>query len=129
MSNNTKVERITAQDLKAGYKADEGKSRLGLIPPDVLIELGNLYAMGAKKYADDNWKLGMEYSRVYDAMLRHAFKFWAGEDFDQTDGQHHLDSVIWCAIALRYFELHPEEYARFDSRKKKPVRAAEGDQK
>lgn len=120
---------ITEETLKGGFKADAGKSRVDLIPPDVLIELGNLYAMGAAKYADDNWKIGMEYKRVYAAMLRHAFKWWSGEEFDQTDGQHHLDSVIWCGVALRYYMLHYDKYEQFDSRTNAPILATEKNQK
>lgn len=120
---------ITEEALKGGFKADADKSRVDLIPPEVLIELGNLYGMGAKKYADDNWKIGMDYKRVYAALLRHVYKWWAGEELDQTDGQHHLDSVIWCAVALRYYMLHYDKYAQFDSRNDKPIRATEGNQK
>ena len=116
---------ITPEALKGGFKADAGKSRVDLIPPEVLLELGELYAMGAAKYADDNWKLGMEYNRVYGALLRHLYKWWGGEEFDQVDGQHHLQSVIWCAIALRYYTKHEEQYKEFDSRWKAPVRAKE----
>jgi len=123
------LEQITPEALKGGFKADAGKSRVDLIPPDVLLELGNLYALGAKKYDDDNWKLGMEFKRVYSAMQRHALKWWGGEEYDQVDGQHHLDSVIWCAVALRYYMLHYEEYKEFDSRKSAPKRAVEGSQK
>jgi hypothetical protein len=122
-------EQITDEALKGGFKADDGKSRVDLIPPDVLIELGKLYGLGAKKYADDNWKIGIEYKRVYAALLRHIYKWWAGEELDQIDGQHHLDSVIWCAVALRYYQLHYDKYSKFDSRQDKPVRATEGSQK
>jgi hypothetical protein len=122
-------EQITPEALKGGFKADAGKSRVDLIPPDVLLELGNLYALGAAKYADDNWKLGMEFKRVYSAMMRHTLKWWAGEELDSVDGQHHLDSVIWCAVALRYYMLHYEKYKEFDSRTNTPVRAEEGNQK
>lgn len=120
---------ITPEALKGGFKADAGKSRVDLIPPEVILELGKLYAIGAVKYDDDNWKLGMDYKRVYAAMQRHALKWWAGEELDPVDGQHHLDSVIWCAVALRYYMLHYEKYKDFDSRYVKPQRAVEGNQK
>lgn len=122
-------DKITEEALKGGFKADAGKPRMGLIPPDVLIEVAKLYTMGAAKYSDDNWKLGMDYYRVYDAMQRHANYFWAGEERDPIDGQHHLDSVIWCAMTLRYYQLHEEQYKEFDSRKKAPVRAKNAGQK
>jgi hypothetical protein len=120
---------ITEDALKGGFKADDGKSRVDLIPPEVLLELGKLYGLGAVKYADDNWKLGIEYKRVYAAMLRHAYKWWAGEEVDEVDKQHHLDSVIWCAVALRYYMLHYDKYNKFDSRTDAPIRATQGNQK
>lgn len=129
MSKFAESDKITPENLKGGYKSDDGKSRMDLIPPEVLIELGNLYGMGSKKYADDNWKIGMEFKRVYAAMQRHANKWWAGEELDQTDGQHHLDSVIWGAMSLRYYMLHYDKYEQFDSRKAKPILAEAKDQK
>ena len=93
----------------AGRKSDNGKARMDLIPPNIWLELGELYAKGCALYADRNWELGLNWSRVYAAMQRHANKFWAGEEFDEVDGQRHIISVIWCAIALaEYKHTHPE---------------------
>lgn len=116
---------ITETALEEGFKADAGKPRMDLIPPDVLLELGKLYALGASKYEDDNWKLGMDFKRVYAALQRHVLYWWGGEETDPIDGQHHLDSVIWCAIALRYYMLHYDTYEKFDSRRKSPTKATD----
>lgn len=121
-------EQITTEALQSGFKADKGKSAIDLIPPIVLLELGELYAKGASKYNPRNWELGMDYGRVYSAMMRHALKFWAGEEFDPVDGQHHLTSVIWNAVALRHYTMNPEKYGKFDSRNQEPIRAVEGNQ-
>lgn len=117
MKKEEERKQITPEALLSGFKSDAGKSRMDLIPPEVLIELGNLYSLGAEKYDDNNWKIGMEFGRVYAAMQRHANKWWAGEENDSVDGQHHLDSVLWCAVALRYYMLKYPEYEKFDSRK------------
>lgn len=102
------------QDLsKEGVKYDEGKARFSLIPVMPLREVANLYAMGAKKYSDRNWEKGIKWTRIYDAMNRHMTSWWAGETHDQVDRQHHLASVIWCALTLMEYErTHPE----FDDR-------------
>ena len=81
-------------------KYDDGKPRYDLIPPEALDGLARLYGMGAGKYEDRNWEKGMCWSRVFAAMMRHAWKWWRGEEYDQDDGQHHLLSVMWCAMAL-----------------------------
>ncbi|NIN67629.1 MAG: hypothetical protein GTO63_23590, partial [Anaerolineae bacterium] len=39
-----------------GLRFDEGKERVDLLPPDALMYLGKVYAMGAVKYGDRNWE-------------------------------------------------------------------------
>jgi hypothetical protein len=124
-------EQITPEALKGGFKADEGKSRVGLIPPRVILELGDLYAIGAKKYSSRNWELGMDFDRPYDALQRHLLKWWDGEELDPIDGQKHLTSVIWNAVALLHYMQNYEKYQQFDTRPHivAPTRATEGNQK
>ena len=88
-----------------GTKFDSKKPRTDLIPVAPLMSLADLYRMGADKYADRNWEQGMEYSRLYGALLRHLFKWWGGEEIDKEDGQHHLDSVAFCALGLREYTI------------------------
>lgn len=107
---------VTTEELtKGGTRADAGKSGVDMIPAEVLVELGNLYTYGAKKYTRDNWRRGMNYSRMYASLMRHLLAFWSGEAMD-AEGFHHLDAVIWGAVGLRYFELYPDTYAGFDDR-------------
>lgn len=101
---------------ETGLRLDEGKSRVDLIPAEVLMSLGDLYREGAKKYSDDNWRKGIPYKRMYGSLLRHLLKWWAGSEIDEETGVHHLDAVIWGAVGLRYFEMYPELYKQFDDR-------------
>jgi Domain of unknown function (DUF5664) len=32
--------------------------------------------------------------------MRHAWAWWGGEEEDQKSGLHHLESVLFCAMAL-----------------------------
>src|SRR5581483_6166522 len=90
-------------------KDDKGKMRFDLLPVRPLFYLADVYTRGAKKYADRNWEKGIQWGRVFAAMIRHAWKWWTGETFDSEDGQHHLASVAWCAFALMEYEVtHPE---------------------
>lgn len=96
-----------------GVKNDAGKMRYDLIPPEPLEKVAFVYTMGAGKYTDHNWRKGMAWSRVIGAMMRHIEAFRGGEALDQKDGQHHLASVVWCALTLMEYErTHPE----FDDR-------------
>ncbi|HZL18628.1 MAG TPA: dATP/dGTP diphosphohydrolase domain-containing protein [Polyangia bacterium] len=86
-------------------KKDDGKLRYDLIPPEALEELARVYTIGAAKYADNGWlNEPMRWGRIFRALVGHAFKWWAGESHDQTDGQHHLSSVAWCAFSLMVYE-------------------------
>lgn len=89
----------------SGTKFDEDKLRYDLIPEQALKELARVYTIGAKKYGDRNWEQGLKWGRVFAAMMRHAWAWWAGEQNDPVDGQHHLSSVAWCAFALMTYEL------------------------
>lgn len=86
-------------------KKDDGKPRFDLIPPEALEALAHLYRIGAEKYRPRGWEEGMDWGRIYRAMIGHANKWWAGETYDQIDGQHHLSSVAWCAFALFTYEM------------------------
>lgn len=85
-------------------KHDTDKPRYSLIPAYPLELLAALFTMGAKKYGDHNWRKGMTWGRIFSAMMRHAWKWWSGEQYDQEDGQHHLISVAWCAMVLIEYE-------------------------
>lgn len=100
-----------------GLKYDNGKCRLDLIPEDAMWVLGQVYTMGAQKYADWNWARGLKYSRVVAALRRHLGKFIMGESLDQEDRQHHLASVAWCALALLHYDLNKERFKEFDDRR------------
>ncbi len=87
-----------------GTKHDQDKARFDLIPVGPLERLAELYALGADKYGDRNWEEGMSWGRVFAAMMRHAWAWWRGETFDSENGQHHLASVAWCALALLEYD-------------------------
>lgn len=92
-----------------GMKKDAGKLRYDLIPVRPLAEVARVYTIGAAKYEPRGWEKGMAWGRIWGAMLRHSMRWWGGEKFDPVDGQHHLASVAWCALALmEYEETHPE---------------------
>ena len=88
-------------------RKDEGKAPLHLIPPWVMAPLAHLYEIGAKKYGAWNYiDHPQAWSRVSSAMERHIKKWQAGERFDQTDGQHHMLSVVWGAITLWIYDTY-----------------------
>lgn len=84
-----------------GTKLDAGKNQLGLISSIFLFGLGRVLTFGATKYAAHNWRKGIAYSRLYDALMRHLWAWWDGEDTDPETGESHLDHAACCLMFLR----------------------------
>ncbi len=84
-----------------GIKNDSEKSRVDLIPPEVLLSVGDVLRFGEKKYSADNWKKvenGMD--RYYAATLRHLFAWKSGEILDSESGLSHLAHAVTSLIFL-----------------------------
>ncbi len=88
----------------AGVKHDSDKLRYDLIPWYGHQELARVFTIGARKYGDNNWRGGFNWSRIIGAAKRHLEAFIRGEKFDLEDGQLHLSSLAWCAMILMEFE-------------------------
>ena len=102
---------------KIAIKHDLGKPRFDLIPPRALELVAQVMTVGQKEYGDRNWEKGLKWGRMFGAMMRHAWKWWSCQRYDQEDRQEHLASVAWCAFALLEYEhTHPE----LDDRPKNP---------
>lgn len=87
-----------------GVKFDSGKVRMELLPPELLVGVADILTFGAKKYADRNWEKGMDWSRVYGALLRHLNAWWGGEDTDPETGKSHLWHAGCCIAFLITYE-------------------------
>jgi hypothetical protein len=75
---------------KQGVKFDAGKVRWSLIPWKSVRCVLLILEVGAKKYAARNWEQGMDWSRPFDACIRHLTAWWEGEDTDKDTGYSHL---------------------------------------
>ena len=95
-----------------GVKADVGKLGTHLLPTRPLEAVARVLDFGAKKYAPDNWRAGIAYSRVYGAVLRHVWAWWRGETLDPESGQHHLACACTELMFLLEYELGPDASRR-----------------
>jgi len=75
---------------KKGVKYDQGKPRMELLPAESLEEIAKVFAFGAVKYGDWNWRGGIEISRLSGAVLRHIFAFLRGETNDPESNLPHV---------------------------------------
>lgn len=92
------------QVLKAGEKHDNGKLRWELLPYDSAEGIVKVLTLGAQKYSPRNWECGIEYGRVYGAVMRHVSAWWRGENTDPESGLSHLDHALCELMFLNAFE-------------------------
>lgn len=86
-------------------KHDQGKVRLDLMPPEIILAVGDILTFGQKKYGARNWERGMEWGRVFGALQRHLWAWWGGEDLDEETGRSHLWHAACCITFLVAYEM------------------------
>lgn len=97
-----------------GRKDDKGKVRFDLLPPELLFGVGTILTFGATKYGDRNWEKGMSWGRVFAALMRHMWAWWAGRGpttknfafgaLDDETGFSHLWHAGCCIAFLMAYE-------------------------
>ena len=93
----------------AGIKYDTEKNGLDMLPVYPLWAIGQVYTFGATKYAKDNWRDGMQWTRIYAAVLRHLLKWASGKDKDEETGLPHLAHAAFGLLTLlEYSQTHLE---------------------
>lgn len=92
-------------EYKGGLKLDTGKPMMGLVPSAALMEVAKVMTFGAEKYTPNNWRGGFDYSRLYDAGLRHIHQYIDGEDKDPESKLSHIAHAACCMLMLLEHEL------------------------
>ena len=101
--------------MTEAQKNDQEKPRLELIPPEFIFAVGEIFSFGAKKYGDNNWALGMKWSRVFGALMRHLWAWWRGDLHDAETGKSHL----WHAAAnLAFLIVYESRHIGIDDSSK-----------
>ena len=77
----------------------KSKLRFDLIPAKALQEVAKAYTIGADKHGDEDWRNEKDLNVFFAAMQRHAWRWKAGEQFDD-DGHHHLSAVVFNAMSI-----------------------------
>lgn len=90
-------------DAATGGMKGKKATQAGALDPVALIQLSRVAGMGADKYAAFNYLRGYDWSLSFNAMMRHALLFWAGEDCDPESGLPHMAHAAWMALSLVSF--------------------------
>lgn len=99
-----------------GLKYDGDKPPLELLSTSALNELGRVLGYGAEKYARNNWREGIVYSRLVSATMRHLLAFNDGEDLDPETGLSHVAHAM---CSLMFLEELRRERPELDDRRQR----------
>ncbi len=83
-------------------KYNEGKPKMSLIDHHCAVEQVKALEYGMNKYARNNYKKGLPFTEVIDALERHIGEFKEGQDNDQESGLPHTAHIQACAMMLSY---------------------------
>lgn len=76
--------------MSEGKKNDQGKAQLSLVSLESLTGEAKAMEFGKGKYGRNNYKGGMDWTRLLDACLRHTYAFINKEDNDPESKLNHL---------------------------------------
>jgi hypothetical protein len=93
---------MTLKSDTPGTKKDQDKSRMDLIDPDFLEDIGYVMGFGAQKYAAHNWRNGIAVSRLVSAAFRHLAAINRGEEIDPETGKPHAAHLACNAMFLHW---------------------------
>jgi len=88
----------------SGVKHDQGKPPMSMINREALVQEAYVMAFGRKKYDRDNWRGGMDWTRLVDAAMRHITAWSEGEDNDPETGITHLAHARCCLAFLIWYQ-------------------------
>lgn len=84
-------------------KFDRGKSRIDLIDPGFIKEIGDVMELGARKYTEESWKTIKDGKKRHTAaLLRHLYAYLDGEEFDEETEASHLINVAFNVMCIRW---------------------------
>jgi hypothetical protein len=84
----------------SGVKYDQGKLPMHLLDRTALEAVAGVLAHGAVKYAPENWRGGIEYTRLIGAAMRHLHALNDCEDVDPESGHLHAAHAMCCLMML-----------------------------
>ncbi len=93
------------EQMSTGSQRDtqDDKPRFDLIGVEGLERVAKLMARGAKKYGENNWRLGQPSTRYFASMMRHAYQWAMGDD-----SEDHLAAIVFNAFGIMHIEKHPK---------------------
>jgi hypothetical protein len=78
------------------------KVSLHYVPTQVMMEISLGMLEGGLKYGSHNYRSsGVRSSVYFDALMRHIFAWWEGEEIDPDSGINHVSKALSSLVVLR----------------------------
>lgn len=107
-----KITKVITNTNDQTIKADNGKPKLSLVPPEVIRNIARVREYGNNKYPEggkDNWK-NVEPERYRDALFRHLLAYL--ENPSGVDEESNLPHLWHLACNVAFLcELEKEKYS------------------
>ena len=95
--------------MNKGLKYDEGKMRVDLVEPDIILGISEVLTYGANKYTAHSWQnVDDGINRYYAAVMRHLLAWKNGEKYDKESNFRHLHHAASNLMFLLYHEKKME---------------------
>lgn len=92
-----------------GLRYNEGKVEWSLVHFKSLEPMVRVLEFGAKKYAPENWKKGLDKKKILESMQRHLAALMDGEDVDSESGISHMGHIQCNAMFYNYFNKEEQK--------------------
>lgn len=103
------IERKKAEGEAEAMRFNDGKVEWSLVDFKSIEPMVRVLEYGSEKYSKDNWKKGMDVTKMMESLLRHSFSFLSGETEDQESGISHIGHVMCNAMFIQWMlENKPE---------------------
>lgn len=87
----------------SGQKFDEEKAMMHLLDPYWTEDVARVMTFGAKKYAAENWRAGIEFTRIISSLRRHLLEIEKGQDIDPETNLPHAAHLACNSMFLHYY--------------------------
>lgn len=92
-----------AENVLKALRYNAGKAKWSLVHFESMLPMVQVLEFGAKKYAPDNWKKGLDKKEILESMMRHLAALMDGQDVDPESGIHHIGHIQCNAMFYSYF--------------------------
>ena len=85
-----------------GRKDDSGKPEIEMVDPEFLEGLAKVLMFGKEKYARNNWRNGINISRLISSTYRHLGEINKNNTLDEESGLPHVYHLACCVMFLAW---------------------------